>query len=29
MLEDFIKFIREQGIVGLAIGFILGGACQI
>jgi large conductance mechanosensitive channel len=22
----FIQFIREQGIVGLAIGFILGGA---
>ena len=25
-MQDFIKFIREQGVVGLAIGFILGGA---
>lgn len=25
-MKDFIKFIREQGVVGLAIGFILGGA---
>jgi large conductance mechanosensitive channel len=23
---EFITFVREQGIVGLAIGFILGGA---
>ncbi len=26
MFKGFIKFIREQGIIGLAIGFILGGA---
>ncbi len=26
MLKDFIAFIREQGVVGLAVGFILGGA---
>lgn len=25
-MQDFIKFIREQGVIGLAIGFILGGA---
>ena len=25
-LTGFINFIREQGVVGLAIGFILGGA---
>lgn len=25
-MEGFIQFIREQGVVGLAIGFILGGA---
>jgi large conductance mechanosensitive channel len=25
-LKDFVKFIREQGVIGLAIGFILGGA---
>jgi large conductance mechanosensitive channel len=25
-LQGFIDFIREQGVVGLAIGFILGGA---
>ncbi len=25
-MKDFLKFIREQGVVGLAIGFILGGA---
>lgn len=25
-LEGFIDFIREQGVVGLAVGFILGGA---
>ena len=24
--NGFIEFIREQGVVGLAIGFILGGA---
>lgn len=25
-LRGFITFIREQGVIGLAIGFILGGA---
>ena len=25
-MKNFIDFIREQGVVGLAIGFILGGA---
>jgi large conductance mechanosensitive channel len=25
-MKEFINFIREQGIVGLAVGFILGGA---
>jgi large-conductance mechanosensitive channel len=25
-MKNFIDFIREQGIVGLAAGFILGGA---
>lgn len=25
-MKNFIAFIREQGVVGLAIGFILGGA---
>lgn len=25
-LQQFLTFIREQGVVGLAIGFILGGA---
>lgn len=25
-MKDFISFIREQGVVGLAIGFVLGGA---
>ncbi|HPJ17350.1 MAG TPA: MscL family protein [Candidatus Woesebacteria bacterium] len=25
-MKKFINFIREQGVVGLAIGFILGGA---
>ena len=25
-MKSFIDFIREQGVVGLAIGFILGGA---
>lgn len=28
IIEDFLDFIREQGVVGLAIGFILGGAVQ-
>ncbi len=26
MVSGFIQFVREQGVVGLAIGFILGGA---
>lgn len=25
-MKGFLEFIREQGVVGLAIGFILGGA---
>lgn len=25
-MRDFVRFVREQGVVGLAIGFILGGA---
>ncbi len=25
-ISNFIKFIREQGVIGLAVGFILGGA---
>lgn len=25
-MKNFINFIREQGVMGLAIGFILGGA---
>ncbi len=25
-MKDFIEFLRTQGVVGLAIGFILGGA---
>jgi len=25
-VEGFINFIKEQGVVGLAVGFILGGA---
>lgn len=25
-MKNFIEFIREQGVMGLAIGFILGGA---
>lgn len=25
-MTGFIQFIREQGVIGLAIGFILGGA---
>ncbi|HEY4508790.1 MAG TPA: MscL family protein [Candidatus Paceibacterota bacterium] len=25
-MREFVLFIREQGVVGLAIGFILGGA---
>ena len=25
-MEGFVEFIRKQGVVGLAIGFLLGGA---
>lgn len=25
-MNNFLNFIREQGVVGLAVGFILGGA---
>ncbi len=25
-IQGFIQFVREQGVVGLAVGFILGGA---
>ncbi len=25
-MKGFVNFIREQGVVGLAVGFILGGA---
>lgn len=25
-LQGFLTFIREQGVIGLAVGFILGGA---
>jgi large conductance mechanosensitive channel len=25
-MQNFLQFIREQGVVGLAVGFILGGA---
>ena len=25
-MNGFVKFLREQGVVGLAVGFILGGA---
>ncbi len=25
-MSKFIEFVREQGVIGLAIGFILGGA---
>ena len=26
MMQGFIEFIRKQGVVGLAIGFVLGGS---
>lgn len=26
LMRGFLEFIREQGVVGLAVGFILGGA---
>ncbi len=25
-MKDFLNYLREQGVVGLAVGFILGGA---
>jgi len=25
-MKGFIEFVRDQGVVGLAVGFILGGA---
>ncbi len=25
-MRDFLRFIKEQGVMGLAVGFILGGA---
>lgn len=25
-MKGFVNFIREQGVIGLAVGFILGGA---
>lgn len=28
-IQGFIEFIREQGVVGLAIGFILGGSVTV
>lgn len=28
MTKGFIQFIREKGVVGLAIGFVLGGSVQ-
>ncbi|MGH9858279.1 MAG: MscL family protein [Acidobacteriota bacterium] len=27
-IHEFIDFVREQGVVGLAIGFILGGSAR-
>lgn len=27
-MKGFLDFIREQGVVGLAVGFILGGAAK-
>lgn len=26
VLRDFVTFVREQGVIGLAIAFVLGGA---
>ena len=26
MIKGFLNFVREQGVVGLAVGFLLGGA---
>lgn len=27
-LKDFVEFVRSQGIVGLAVGFIMGGSIK-
>ncbi len=27
-MKGFVEFVRKQGVVGLAIGFVLGGAVQ-
>lgn len=27
-MKDFLNFVRQQGVVGLAVGFILGGAVK-
>lgn len=27
-MKNFLNFVREQGVVGLAVGFILGGAVK-
>jgi large conductance mechanosensitive channel len=27
-MKDFLTFIRERGVVGLAVGFVLGGAAS-
>ena len=27
-MKGFVDFIREQGVIGLAVGFILGGSVQ-
>ncbi|MEI6690587.1 MAG: MscL family protein [bacterium] len=26
MIKGFLNFVREQGVIGLAVGFLLGGA---
>jgi large conductance mechanosensitive channel len=28
MLKGFVDFVRKQGVIGLAVGFILGGSVQ-
>lgn len=28
MVKGFLNFVRKQGVVGLAIGFVLGGSIQ-
>ena len=27
-MKNFMDFVREQGVVGLAVGFVLGGASK-